>query len=145
LVSSSLKFGDFHCPIDYHKPSIDYLKPSLIQDHSCISVSKVFGSLKNKLPETSKGNPISNSNSAHFSSLGFSKVVAPSSSRTALLHQTALPNRAGQSGKEPMHASAMQAQDPRVDSSKDTRAHEENLEKDLQFTSSVASRSLGCF
>jgi hypothetical protein len=143
LDSFSLKLGHFRCPIS--RPSIDYHKPCLTQDSSCISVLRVFSSIKNNLPRTGKENSISNSNSGYSSSLGFSKVAAPSSSRVGLACPAALPNRVGRLGKEPVHAPSMQDHGPRIDPGKATRVHEENLEKDLQFTSFVASRNLGCF
>jgi hypothetical protein len=119
----ALKFGGFHCPLNLHQAADAKLKSSMFHDRSYAPITKIFGSIKNKLPETKKEKlpPFSNSSCAAASALNqpLDLCQAPSASRT------------GWAGKKPMHAPAMQAQSPRVDSSIDTQRNEGNLVKNL--------------
>jgi hypothetical protein len=95
LVSHALKFGDFNCPFDQNQSSI--LKSSFSQDHSCVPISKIFGSIKNKLREVGKENHPPNA----ISNLCAFAAQAPN--HASVLHKAPSTNRMGGIGKKPVN------------------------------------------
>jgi hypothetical protein len=50
----ALKFGGFHCPFNLYHDVDAKLKSSMFHDHSCVPITKFFGSIKNKFIEAEK-------------------------------------------------------------------------------------------